>query len=115
MFVYTEPEEAKSSESEVEENNTTAAMVSNGSAAGLLKHFSQNLELLSSMPSVLELLSQAAQSSLEEQEREVGQVTPVLNTPFIPTVKGGVVVLKSKSNVCVQCYSPKHTEPHLKV
>ncbi|XP_035517546.1 zinc finger and BTB domain-containing protein 40 [Morone saxatilis] len=66
-----EPEEVKSSESEVEENNTTAATVSNGSAAGLLKHFSQNMELLSSMPSVLELLSQAAQSSLEEQERRV--------------------------------------------
>ncbi|XP_044068624.1 zinc finger and BTB domain-containing protein 40 isoform X2 [Siniperca chuatsi] len=66
-----EPEEAKSSESIVEENNTTAAKVSNGPATGLLEHSSQLVELLINMSSVLELLSQAAHSSLDEQERQV--------------------------------------------
>ncbi|XP_029288483.1 zinc finger and BTB domain-containing protein 40 isoform X2 [Cottoperca gobio] len=66
-----EPEEAKSSEVEVEENNTTAAKESNGPAAGFLEHSSQLVELLSNMSSVLELLSQAAQGSLNEQQRQV--------------------------------------------
>ncbi|XP_023280417.1 zinc finger and BTB domain-containing protein 40 [Seriola lalandi dorsalis] len=66
-----EPEEAKSSESAVEENSSTGDKVSSESASGLLEHSLQLVELLSSMSSVLELLSQAAQSSLEEQERQV--------------------------------------------
>ncbi|KAM7402792.1 hypothetical protein PAMP_018003 [Pampus punctatissimus] len=65
------PEEAKSSESVAEEDNTTAAEVSSGTACGLLEHSSQLVELLTNMPSVLELLSQAAHSSLNEQERQV--------------------------------------------
>nr|XP_033482541.1 zinc finger and BTB domain-containing protein 40 isoform X1 [Epinephelus lanceolatus] len=68
-----EPEESQSSERVVEENNTTAAEVSNGpvSAAGLLEHSSQLVELLANMSSVLELLSQAAQKHLDEQERQI--------------------------------------------
>ncbi|XP_074505126.1 zinc finger and BTB domain-containing protein 40 isoform X1 [Sebastes fasciatus] len=66
-----EPEEAQSSERAVEEDNTTATEVSNGPAASFLDHSSQLVELLTNMSSVLELLSQAAQTSLDEQEREV--------------------------------------------
>lgn len=82
--MYTEPEEAKSSESVVEEN-TPADKVSNGPATSLLEHSSQLVELLSNMSSVLELLSQAAQSSLDEQERQVEWVLQ-----FLPTVKGAL-------------------------
>ncbi|KAK1901177.1 Zinc finger and BTB domain containing protein 40 [Dissostichus eleginoides] len=64
-----EPEEAKPSV--VEENNPTAAQQSNGPAAGVLEHSSELVELLSNMPSVLELLSQAAQGGLAEQERQL--------------------------------------------
>ncbi|XP_070707799.1 zinc finger and BTB domain-containing protein 40 [Pempheris klunzingeri] len=66
-----EAEEAKSSESVVEEDNKTTGSVSSGPATGFLEHSSQLVELLTSMSSVLELLSQAAQSSLDEQERQV--------------------------------------------
>ncbi len=72
--MYTVPDEAKASEGSVEEDNLTAVEATNGAAAGLLEHFSQLVELLTSMSSVLELLSQAAQSSLDEQERQVKQV-----------------------------------------
>ncbi|XP_062271983.1 zinc finger and BTB domain-containing protein 40 [Scomber scombrus] len=65
------PEEAAPSDSVTEEDNKTAAKVSNGPACGLLEHSSQLIELLSDMPSVVELLSQAAQSSLDEQERQL--------------------------------------------
>ncbi|MEQ2166209.1 hypothetical protein GOODEAATRI_025581 [Goodea atripinnis] len=41
-----------------------------GPASQLLQHSSQVVELLGNMPSVLELLSQAAQSSLDEQDRQ---------------------------------------------
>ena len=71
--MYTEPEEAKPSV--VEENNPTAAQQSNGPAAGVLEHSSELVELLSNMPSVLELLSQAAQGGLAEQERQVTMFT----------------------------------------
>ncbi|KAI4827243.1 hypothetical protein KUCAC02_030653 [Chaenocephalus aceratus] len=64
-----EPEEAKPSV--VEENNPTAAQQSNGLAVGVLEHSSELVELLSNMPSVLELLSQAAQGGLAEQERQL--------------------------------------------
>ncbi|XP_034080086.1 zinc finger and BTB domain-containing protein 40 isoform X2 [Gymnodraco acuticeps] len=64
-----EPEEAKPSV--VEENNPTAAQQSNRPAAGVLEHSSELVELLSNMPSVLELLSQAAQGGLAEQERQL--------------------------------------------
>nr|XP_046237521.1 zinc finger and BTB domain-containing protein 40 [Scatophagus argus] len=66
-----EPEEANSSESVAEESNMTAAQVSNEPAPGIQEHFSQLVELLTSMPSVVELLSQAAQSSLDEHEKQV--------------------------------------------
>lgn len=59
----------------VEEDNTTAAKVSSGPAGVLLEHSSQLVELLSNVPSVVELLSQAAQS-LQEQERQVEQDNP---------------------------------------
>nr|XP_020473558.1 zinc finger and BTB domain-containing protein 40-like isoform X1 [Monopterus albus]XP_020473559.1 zinc finger and BTB domain-containing protein 40-like isoform X1 [Monopterus albus] len=63
------PEEAL--ENVEEENDTMAAKLSNESATGLLKHSSQLVELLANMSSVLEHLSQAAQSSLDEQKRRV--------------------------------------------
>uniref|UniRef100_UPI003AACE0C4 zinc finger and BTB domain-containing protein 40 n=1 Tax=Centroberyx gerrardi TaxID=166262 RepID=UPI003AACE0C4 len=66
-----EPEEAKPLLSIVEENNAMMAEVSDRSAALLLKHSSELMELLSNVPSVLELLSQAAHTSLGEQERQV--------------------------------------------
>lgn len=78
MFVNTGPDEDKSSDHEVEENNTTPASMSSMPPTGLLKHSFQLVELLTNMPSVLELLSQAAQSSLDEQQRQVEQVAPVL-------------------------------------
>ncbi|XP_028261822.1 zinc finger and BTB domain-containing protein 40 [Parambassis ranga] len=65
-----EPEETKSSESAVEEDNTPAAQVSTDESA-LLKHSSQLVEILSKMSSILELLSQAAHSSLKEEERQI--------------------------------------------
>ncbi|XP_054472521.1 zinc finger and BTB domain-containing protein 40 isoform X2 [Anoplopoma fimbria] len=65
-----EAEEAEPSES-VKEEDTTAAKASNGSATGILEHSSELVELLSEVSSVLELLSQAAQRSLDEQERQV--------------------------------------------
>ncbi|TNN88220.1 Zinc finger and BTB domain-containing protein 40 [Liparis tanakae] len=66
-----EAEEAKSSESVENENNTRVAEASSGPATGFLEHSSQFVELLSNMSSVLELLSQAAEGSLDEQERQV--------------------------------------------
>ncbi|KAL6111271.1 zbtb40 [Pungitius sinensis] len=54
-----------------EEHNRTAAEASDGPATGFLEHSSQLVELLSSMPSALELLSQAAQTNVDEQERQV--------------------------------------------
>ncbi|XP_023181343.1 zinc finger and BTB domain-containing protein 40 [Xiphophorus maculatus] len=68
-----EPEEAFSSGSAAAaaESSPSATKVPEGPAALLLQHSSQVVELLSSMPSVLELLSQAAQSSLDEQSRQV--------------------------------------------
>ena len=71
MCVYTEPEEAKSSQSVEEENNSTAAEVLNGPGTGFLERSSQLVELLANMSSVLELLSQAAQTCLDEPERQV--------------------------------------------
>lgn len=82
ICVCTEPAEAKTRESVEEENNTTAVNVSSEPAAGFLEHFSQSVALLSSMSSVLELLSQAAESSLDEQERQVEQVTSNLCLNF---------------------------------
>ncbi|XP_029006727.1 zinc finger and BTB domain-containing protein 40 [Betta splendens] len=55
-----EPEKVKSS-----------ARLPSDSSTGLLEHSSQLVELLSNMPSVLELLSQAAQSSLDEEQSQV--------------------------------------------
>ncbi|XP_030585289.1 zinc finger and BTB domain-containing protein 40 isoform X1 [Archocentrus centrarchus] len=65
------PDEAKSSESTDELSNTLAARISSEPATGLLKHSSQLVGLLANMSSVVELLSQAAKSSLKEEERQV--------------------------------------------
>lgn len=68
VCVCTEAEESVENE-----NNTRVAEASNGPATGFLEHSSQFVELLSNMSSVLELLSQAAEGSLDEQERQVEQ------------------------------------------
>ncbi|XP_036007348.1 zinc finger and BTB domain-containing protein 40 isoform X1 [Fundulus heteroclitus] len=65
------PVKAKTSGSAAEENRTSRAEGSRGPAAQLLQHSSQMVELLSNMPSFLELLSQAAHTSLNEQDRQV--------------------------------------------
>uniref|UniRef100_A0A3P8UF24 Zinc finger and BTB domain containing 40 n=1 Tax=Amphiprion percula TaxID=161767 RepID=A0A3P8UF24_AMPPE len=62
-------EEATYSESAAGDNSMQAAEVSGEPA--LLKRSSQLVELLTTMSSVVELLSQAAQCSLDEQDREV--------------------------------------------
>ncbi|XP_070759034.1 zinc finger and BTB domain-containing protein 40 [Enoplosus armatus] len=66
-----EPEEAKASDAVAEEDNPTTAEVPAGPVGSLLERSSQLVELLANASSVLELLSQAAQSSLDEQERQV--------------------------------------------
>ncbi|XP_040890162.1 zinc finger and BTB domain-containing protein 40 [Toxotes jaculatrix] len=65
------PEEDKSSGGVVEENSTTAAKVFSESVTGLLEHSSQLVKLLANMSSVLKLLSEAAQSCLDEHVRQV--------------------------------------------
>ncbi|KAM4741549.1 zinc finger and BTB domain-containing protein 40 isoform 2-T3 [Anableps anableps] len=65
------PEKAKTSGSAAEGNSTSTIELSEGPATLLLHHSSQVVELLSNIPSILELLSQAAQSSLDEQDRQV--------------------------------------------
>lgn len=67
MFVHTEPETTKS-----------PASVSSDSAAGLLEHSAQLVEILTNVSSVLELLSRAAQTSLDEQQRQVEQIASFL-------------------------------------
>ncbi|XP_022062098.2 zinc finger and BTB domain-containing protein 40 isoform X1 [Acanthochromis polyacanthus] len=62
-------EEAKRSESAAEENSLQAVELSREPA--LLKRSSELVELLTTVSSVVELLSQAAKCSLDEQEREV--------------------------------------------
>lgn len=49
----------------------TAAEMSAGPTAALLERLPQVVELLSSMSSILDLLSQTAQTSLDAQERQV--------------------------------------------
>ncbi|KAM7006381.1 LOW QUALITY PROTEIN: zinc finger and BTB domain-containing protein 40 [Tautogolabrus adspersus] len=66
-----EPEEDKSSENVTEKSNQTEATISKRPAFSFLDRSCQLVELLTSMSSVLELLSQAAQSSLQDQERQV--------------------------------------------
>lgn len=69
-------------ESTVEESSRMAAEVTNDPETDNGEHFSHVAELLTSMSSIRELLSQAAQSSLEEQERQVElrTVPPVLRS-----------------------------------
>ncbi|KAM3622229.1 uncharacterized protein V6R79_022168 [Siganus canaliculatus] len=67
----TEPKKAKCSEGVVESSKMTTVKESSGPSTGLLKHSSQLVELLTSMSSVLELLSQAAQNSVDTQEKQV--------------------------------------------
>ncbi|XP_075318002.1 uncharacterized protein zbtb40 isoform X2 [Odontesthes bonariensis] len=62
--------EYASSGRSVEENSTSPARVPCASGTGLLQHSSLIVELLTNMPSVPELLSQAANSSLNEQDRQ---------------------------------------------
>lgn len=74
-----EPEAAAS---DSEENNTTTttttttAEPSEQSLAGVEEQIPQLVKLLSGVPSVQQLLSQAAQTTLDEQERQVKQVHP---------------------------------------
>ncbi|KAM6927803.1 zinc finger and BTB domain-containing protein 40 [Xenentodon cancila] len=65
-----EPQESKSLESGVKENNASAVEPLSG-PADLLQRSSQLVELLRNIPSILELLNQAAQSSLEHGDRQV--------------------------------------------
>ena len=71
IFVYTAPEAARPSETAVEENNTMATIAKMSSESSTGPSLEQIVELFTNMSSVLELLSQAAQSSLNEQERRV--------------------------------------------
>ncbi|XP_068598823.1 zinc finger and BTB domain-containing protein 40 [Brachionichthys hirsutus] len=57
--------------SEGEGAGTAAAEVSGGVSAGVLECSDEIVELLASVPSVLELLGQAARSVLDDQERRV--------------------------------------------
>ncbi|XP_034549234.1 zinc finger and BTB domain-containing protein 40 isoform X2 [Notolabrus celidotus] len=64
-------EEEQSSEKVTEENKQMTVNVSKGTVSSFLDHSPQLVELLTNMSSVLELLKEAAQSSLEEQDRQV--------------------------------------------
>ncbi|XP_065811468.1 zinc finger and BTB domain-containing protein 40 isoform X1 [Labrus bergylta] len=66
-----EPEENKSSEKVAEKSNQQEATMSKRAAFSFLDRSSRLVELLAGMSSVLELLSQAAQSSLQDPERQV--------------------------------------------
>ncbi|XP_041639925.1 zinc finger and BTB domain-containing protein 40 isoform X2 [Cheilinus undulatus] len=68
---YSEPEEDNPSENVAERDNQTAPMTPQSPAAGFLGHSSELVELLTNMLSIRELLSQAAQSSLQDQEIQV--------------------------------------------
>ncbi|KAF7650638.1 hypothetical protein LDENG_00122920 [Lucifuga dentata] len=65
------PDEATPTERVEAESNTMATKESDGSASVFLECFSELTELLSTVSSVLELLSKAAESSLTEQDRQV--------------------------------------------
>lgn len=71
MPVCPEPETAAS---DSEENTTTTAEPSEQSLAGVEEPIPQLVKLLSGMPSVQQLLNQAAQRTLDEQDRQVKQV-----------------------------------------
>lgn len=80
LCVCAELRGAMLSESAVEDSSTTAADVSdNLCEADIVQRLSQLVEPLASVSSVVELLSQAAQTSLHERERQVEPVTPALN------------------------------------
>lgn len=80
MCTFAEPETAVSSGSVAEDNSTMAAELPDGHKSGILEHSSELVELLTNVSSVLELLSQAARDSLDERERQVELVTPVLKS-----------------------------------
>lgn len=61
------------------------------------------------MSSVLELLSQAAQSGLDEQERQVEQVAPVLKRFFYLQFKVSCGADNVISDVYIHSYSTKDT------
>ncbi|XP_029357207.1 zinc finger and BTB domain-containing protein 40 isoform X2 [Echeneis naucrates] len=65
-----EPEETNSSEQR-QDKKTAAEKVSCESPSGLQAQFSQLVELLAKVSCILELLTQAAESSLDERERKV--------------------------------------------
>lgn len=71
--MFTGPEEAKAPESEVAQNKATTTEETESSTSAFLERFSELKELLSSVPSVLVLLSQAADGSTTEEERQVQQ------------------------------------------
>lgn len=68
----------------MEENSTLKVKLSDGPETGVLELFSQLVELLTSVSSVVELLSQAAQSSLSEEERQVEQTASVFQSKQCP-------------------------------
>lgn len=68
--------------SDSEENTTTTAEPSKQPLAGVEEPISQLVKLLSGVPSIQQLLSQAAQRTLDELDRQVKQVHPdrILNS-----------------------------------
>lgn len=66
------------------DNSTMAVELPDGHKTGILERSSEFVELLTNVSSVLELLSQAAQSSLDERERQVELVAPVLKSLRCP-------------------------------
>uniref|UniRef100_A0A665TCA8 Zinc finger and BTB domain containing 40 n=1 Tax=Echeneis naucrates TaxID=173247 RepID=A0A665TCA8_ECHNA len=71
-----EPEETNSSEQR-QDKKTAAEKVSCESPSGLQAQFSQLVELLAKVSCILELLTQAAESSLDERERKVALITQI--------------------------------------
>lgn len=69
-----EPEAAASDSEENTTTTTNTAEPSEQSLAGVEEPIPQLVKLLSGMPSVRQLLSQAAQRTLDEQDRQVNQV-----------------------------------------
>lgn len=76
LHTFAEAKTAVSSESVTEVNSAVA----DGRKTGISGRSSELVELLTNVSSVLQLLSQAAQSSLDEQERQVELVAPVLKS-----------------------------------
>nr|XP_057934902.1 zinc finger and BTB domain-containing protein 40 [Doryrhamphus excisus]XP_057934903.1 zinc finger and BTB domain-containing protein 40 [Doryrhamphus excisus] len=65
------PEDSKATESVEPEENITATEDTTEAAPARLERSSQLMELLANVPDVLQLLSQAAQGGLDQEERQV--------------------------------------------